>query len=208
MLTSHLFIGSIELRTLWEEKSLYIMNTVISSTFDYVERNAAITQGLSAFQTGGPHNTSTVVTQMARPWAGSGSPLLNTRSVEHHDGAAISLTARDGVPNYHNDNSFTSTPFGRGNDKTFFLLFCERRPLIGRCQARSRNMLRPFTKGYHHQRQPHNYPSMPILRKRKACTTLAMPLLKRPCSCKVPDMHYAQMSELENVAHRQTNRQR
>ena len=123
-LTFHLVIGSIELRTHWEEKSLYIMNTMIPNTFNSVEQNAAITQDLSAFQTGGPHNT--VVTQMGRPWAGIGSVLLNTHSVEHHDGAAVSLTARDGVPNYHNDNSFTSTPFGCGNDKNFFSLFCER----------------------------------------------------------------------------------
>ena len=44
------------------------------------------------FKTGGPHNT--VVTQMARPWTGIGSVLLNTHSVEHHDGVAISSTAR------------------------------------------------------------------------------------------------------------------
>ena len=124
------------------------MNTMIPNTFNSVQQNAAITQGLSAFQTGGPHNT--VVTQMARRWAGRGSDLLKTHSVEHHDGAAVSLTARDGVPNYHNDTIFTSTPFGRGNDKNFFSLFCERRPLIGRRRARSRNMLRPLTKRYFH----------------------------------------------------------
>ena len=111
-----------------------------------------------------PHNT--IVTQMAHPWAGIGSVLLNTHSVEHHDGAAISLTTRDGVPNYHNDNTFTlmpfgcgndkhfytftSMPFGCGNDKHFFLLFCEQQPLIGRCWVRSQNMLRPPTKCYYH----------------------------------------------------------
>ena len=124
------------------------MNTMIPNTFNSVEQNAAMTQDLSAFQSGGPHNT--VVTQMARPWAGIGSVLLNTHSVEHHDRAAISLTTRDGVPNYHNDNSFTSMPFGCGNDKNFFSLFCERQPLIGRCRARSQNMLRPLTKCYYH----------------------------------------------------------
>ena len=99
------------------------MNTMIPNTFNSVEQNAAIMQDLSAFQTGGPHNT--VVTQMARPWAGIGSVLLNAHSVEHHDGAAISLTTRDGVPDYNNDKSFTLMPFGCGNDKNFFLLFCE-----------------------------------------------------------------------------------
>ena len=109
---------------------------MIPNTFNSVEQNAAITQGLSAFQTGGPHNT--VVTQMARPWAESGPALLNTHSVEHHDGAVVSLTARDGVPNYRSNKNFTSTPFGRGNDKNFFSLFCERRPQIGRRRARGR----------------------------------------------------------------------
>ena len=123
-LTFHLFIRSIEHHTLWEEKSLYMMNTMIPKTINSVERNAATLQGLSAFQTGGPHNTSTVVTKMSCPWAGSGSVLLNTHSVEHHDGASISLTARDRVLNYHNDNSFTLMPFGHSNDKNFFLLFC------------------------------------------------------------------------------------
>ena len=99
------------------------MNSMIPITFNSVEQNAAIMQCLSAFQTGGLHNT--VVTQMAHPWAGQGSDLLNTHSVEHHDGVAISLTTRDRVPNYHNDTIFILTPFGCSIDKNFFLLFCE-----------------------------------------------------------------------------------
>ena len=37
------------------------------------------------------------------------------------------------------------------------------------------------------QRQPHNYLSMLLLHKHKACATFVMPLLKRPHFCKVPD---------------------
>ena len=208
-LTFHLFIGSIELHTHWEEKSLYIMNTMIPNTFNSVEQNAAIMQGLSAFQTGGPHNT--VVTQMARPWAGRGSDLVNTHSVEHHDGAAISLTARDGVPNYHSDNIFTSTPFGRGNDKNFFSLFCERRPLIGRCRARSRNTLGPLTTHYYHtseckavmtdiggsddgmppwkKRRLHEPPSIPSIFSCSTCGCALWKLISHPllCQCSKPD---------------------
>ena len=185
------------------------MNTMIPNTFNSVEQNAAITQDLSAFQTGGPHNT--VVTQMARPWAGIGSVLLNTHSVEHHDGAAVSLTARDGVSTYHNHSSFTSTPFGRGNDKNFFSLFCERRPLIGRRRARSRNMLRPLTKRYYHtskrkavmagvggiddgmpprkKRRVHEPPSIPSIFSCSTCGCALWKLSPHPllCRCQKPD---------------------
>ena len=185
------------------------MNTMIPNTFNSVEQNAAITQGLFAFQTGGPHNSSTVV-NMARPWAGSGSVLLKAHSVEHHDGAAVSLTARDGVPNYHNDNTFTSTPFGRGNDKNFFSLFCERRPLIGRLRAKSRNMLRPPTKRYYHcerkvvvsdtggrddgmpprkKRRVHEPPSIPSIFSCSTCGCALWELSSHPllCQCPKPD---------------------
>ena len=186
------------------------MNTMIPNTFNSVEQNAAITQDLSTFQTGGPHNT--VVTQMARPWAGRGSDLLNTHSVEQlHDGAAVSLTARDGVPNYHSNKNFTSTPFGRGNDKNFFSLFCERRPLTGRRRARSRNMLRPLTKRYYHtskrkavmadiggsddgmpprkKRRVHEPPSIPSIFSCSTCGCALWKLSSRPllCQCPRPD---------------------
>ena len=179
---------------------------MIPNTFSSVEQNAAITQGLSAFQTGGSHNT--VVTQMARPWAGIGSVLLNTHSVEHHDRAAVSLTARDGVPNYHNDNSFTSTPFGRGIDKNFFSLFCERRPLIGRRRARNRNVLRPLTKRYFRtskrkavmadiggsddgmpprkRRRVHEPPSIPSIFSCSTCGCALWKLRSCPLLCQCP----------------------
>ena len=180
---------------------------MLPNTFNSVEQNAAITQALSAFQTGGPHNT--VVNQMARPWAESGRVLLNTNSVEqHHDGAAVSLTARDGVPNYHSNKNFTSTPLGRGNDKNFFSLFCERRPLIGRRRARSRNMLRPLTKCYHHtskrkavmadiggsddgmpprkKRRVHEPPSIPSIFSCSTCGCALWKLSSCPLLCRCP----------------------
>ena len=40
------------------------------------------------------------------------------------------LARGDQVPNYHNDKSFMSMPFGCGNDKTFFSLVCEKRSAI------------------------------------------------------------------------------
>ena len=83
-LTFHLFIGSIELHTLWKEKSLHSMNIMLTNTINSVEQNAAITQGVSAYQTGGTHTTSNVVTHF-RPWDESGSVLLNTLSAQHHD---------------------------------------------------------------------------------------------------------------------------